>query len=62
MHVYQALDVINQWKPNQVETLSDLLPIELINEAYLLTDTVTLRKRKFPQCQNSCNVNLNKFS
>ena len=46
MHVYQALDVINQWKPNQVETLSDLLPIELINEAYSLTDTVTLRKRK----------------
>lgn len=46
MHVYQALDVINQWKPNQVETLSDLLPLELINEAYSLTDTVTLRKRK----------------
>ena len=42
MQVYQALDVINQWKPNQVETLSDLLPIELINEAYSLTDTVTL--------------------
>lgn len=46
MHVSQALDIINQWKPNQVETLSDLLPIELINEAYALTDTVTMRKRK----------------
>ncbi len=35
-----------QTKPNQVETLADLLPIELINSAYELTDTVTLRKRK----------------
>lgn len=46
MHGHKALDVINKWKLNQVETLSDLLPIELINEAYALTDTVTLRKRK----------------
>lgn len=46
MHVSQALDIINNWKPNQVETLADLLPIELIEEAYQLTDTVTLRKRK----------------
>ena len=46
MLVSQALDVINNWKPNEVETLSDLLPLELIEEAYALTDTVTLRKRK----------------
>ncbi|MBD1567671.1 IS4 family transposase, partial [Vibrio sp. S12_S33] len=46
MHVSQALDIINSYKPNHVETLSDLLPIELINSAYELTDTVTLRKRK----------------
>uniref|UniRef100_UPI001863ACF3 transposase domain-containing protein n=1 Tax=Thaumasiovibrio occultus TaxID=1891184 RepID=UPI001863ACF3 len=46
MHVSQALDIINNYKPNQVETLADLLPIELINSAYELTDTVTLRKRK----------------
>ncbi len=46
LHVYQALDIINSYKPNQVETLADLLLIELINSAYELTDTVTLRKRK----------------
>ena len=46
MLVSQALDVINNWKPNHVETLADLLPLELIEEAYALTDTVTLRKRK----------------
>ena len=46
MQVSQALDIINQWKPNQVETLADLLPLELIHEAYALTDTVTMRKRK----------------
>lgn len=46
MLVSQALDVINQWKPNHVETLADLLPLELIQEAYALTDTVTLRTRK----------------
>ncbi|MFT5636923.1 MAG: long-chain acyl-CoA synthetase [Cognaticolwellia sp.] len=45
MQVSQALDIINQWKPNQVETLSDLLPLELIHEAYALTEccpTVTV--------------------
>jgi hypothetical protein len=46
MLVSQALDIINQVKPNQVETLADLLPLSLIEEAYSLTDTVTLRKRK----------------
>ncbi|WP_172963241.1 transposase domain-containing protein, partial [Vibrio harveyi] len=46
MHVSQALDIINNYKPNEVETLADLLPIELIKDAYELTDTVTLRRRK----------------
>lgn len=46
MQVSQALDIINNFKPNQVETLADLLPLELINEAYALTDTITMRKRK----------------
>ncbi len=46
MPVSQALDIINNYKPNHVETLADLLPIELINSAYELTDTVTLRKLK----------------
>ncbi len=46
LHVSQALDIINSYKPNQVETLADLLLIELINSAYELTDTATLRKRK----------------
>ncbi|KZN48084.1 hypothetical protein JL49_06660 [Pseudoalteromonas luteoviolacea] len=45
MLVSQALDVMNSWKPNQVETLADLLPLEFIEEAYS-PDTVTLRKRK----------------
>ncbi len=48
MDVSQALNVINCWKPNQVETLSDLLPLDVIQEAFELTDTVTLRKRKLP--------------
>lgn len=46
MDISQALNVINNYKPSNIETLSDLLPIELINEAYSLTDTVTMRKRK----------------
>lgn len=46
MDVSQALNIINDWKPNQIETLADLLPLELINDAYALSDTVTLRKRK----------------
>ena len=46
MDVSQALNIINEWKPNQVETLADLLPLELIDEAYSLSDTVTMRKRK----------------
>lgn len=46
MDVSQVLNVINDWKPSNAETLSDLLPIDLINEAYSLTDTVMMRKRK----------------
>lgn len=46
MLVSQALDVINNFKPHQIETLADLLPLELIEQAYSLTDTVTIRKRK----------------
>lgn len=46
MDVAQALNVINQLSPTKPETLADILPIELINEAYALSDTVTLRKRK----------------
>jgi hypothetical protein len=46
MDVSQALNVINNWKPNNIETLSNLLPIELIDEAYSLKETVTMRKRK----------------
>jgi len=46
MQVSQALDIINNFKPNQVETLADLLPLELINKAYALTDILTIRTRK----------------
>jgi len=46
MQVSQALDIINNVKPNQVETLADLLPLDLIHKAYALTDTVTIRTRK----------------
>lgn len=46
MDVSQALNIINDWKPSNVETLSELLPIDLIEETYSLTDTVTMKKRK----------------
>lgn len=46
MQLSNALDIINNIKPNEVETLADLLPLSLIEEAYALTETVTLRKRK----------------
>jgi hypothetical protein len=46
MQVSQALDIINNFKPNQVETLADLLPLDLINITYALTDIVTTRTRK----------------
>ncbi|WP_026958809.1 IS4 family transposase [Aliagarivorans taiwanensis] len=48
MDVAQALDIINQIAPIKPETLADIPPLELIHEAYSLSDTVTLRKRKLP--------------
>ena len=48
MDVSQALDIINTVKQPQVKALSDLIPLELIEQAYQMTDTVTLRKRKLP--------------
>ena len=39
MDVSQALNIINDWKPNQVETLADLLPLELINGKRLINHT-----------------------
>ncbi|SQI43871.1 Insertion element 4 transposase N-terminal [Serratia plymuthica] len=36
------------YRPEQVQTLADLLPPDLIQQAFSLTDTVTLRKRKLP--------------
>ncbi|WP_412547326.1 hypothetical protein [Photobacterium piscicola] len=36
MDVSQALNIINDWKPNQVETLADLLPLESIEQVKLL--------------------------
>lgn len=46
MQLSTALDSISHLRPQQIETLADLLPLELIEEAYSLTDTVTIRKRK----------------
>ncbi|SQI45010.1 Insertion element 4 transposase N-terminal [Serratia plymuthica] len=48
MHLSQALGIINITAPEQVQTLADLLPPDLIQQAFSLTDTVTLRKRKLP--------------
>ncbi len=46
MQLSNALDIINNIKPNEVETFADLLPLSLIEEAYTLTEIVTLRKWK----------------
>ena len=43
---FKILDSDSDYKPNQVEVLADLLPIEFMNNAYELTDTTTPRKRK----------------
>jgi len=48
MQLSQALDLINHCAPNQIESLSDLLPLELIEKALEQTETVTFRKRKLP--------------
>jgi hypothetical protein len=46
MDVFQAPDIISNWKPNHIETLADLIPLKMIEEAYSRSDTGTLRKRK----------------
>lgn len=46
MQLSNALEIINNIKTNDLETLTGLLPLLLIEEAYALTETVTLRKRK----------------
>ncbi|WP_196137805.1 IS4 family transposase [Aliikangiella sp. G2MR2-5] len=46
MQLAQALDAINHFAPNKIDTLCDLLPLDLINQALEQTETVTLRKRK----------------
>ena len=48
MELSQALGIINLTAPDEVQSLADLLPPELIQQAFSLTDTVTLRKRKLP--------------
>ena len=46
MDVSQALDIINTVKQPQAKALSDLIPLDLIEQAYQMSDTVTLRTRK----------------
>lgn len=46
MQVSQALDVISKVAPKNIQTLAELLPLELVEQALKQTDTVTFRKRK----------------
>ncbi|WP_042870614.1 IS4 family transposase, partial [Dickeya poaceiphila] len=48
MELSQALGIINLTAPDEVQSLADLLSPDLIQQAFTLTDTVTLRKRKLP--------------
>ncbi len=48
MELPQALGIINLTAPDEVQFLAALLPPDLIQQAFSLTDTVTLRKRKLP--------------
>ncbi|MEQ9924961.1 IS4 family transposase [Pectobacterium brasiliense] len=48
MELSQALGIINLTAPDDVQTLADLLSPDLIQQAFSLTGTVTLRKRKLP--------------
>ena len=48
MELSKALDFIAQSSPNNIETLCDILPLELIKKSLGQTDTVTFRKRKLP--------------
>lgn len=46
MKLSNALDIINNIKPNEVEIFADLLPLPRMEEAYALTGIFTLRKIK----------------
>ena len=46
MQLSQALDFVSHASIDNVQTLSELLPVELIQQALAQTDTVTFRKRK----------------
>ena len=46
MQLSQALDFISHTSRDNIQTLSELLPIALIEQALAQTDTVTFRKRK----------------
>lgn len=46
MQVSQALDFISKVAPDNIQTLADLLPLDLVQEALSQTETVTFRKRK----------------
>ena len=48
MELSQAPGIINLTAPDEVQSLADLLSPDLIQQAFSLTDTVTLRKRKLP--------------
>ena len=48
MELSQALGIINLTAPDHVQSFADLLSPDLIQHAFSLTDTVTLRKRKLP--------------
>jgi hypothetical protein len=48
MQLSQALDIINLHAPQRIESLHDLLPEDLISQAFEQTNTVTFRKRKLP--------------
>lgn len=48
MELSQALSIVHLTTPERARSLSELIPAHLIQEAFALTDTVTLRKRKLP--------------
>lgn len=50
MELFQAFGIIHLTAPERAHarSLSELISAELIREAFRLTDTVTLRKRKLP--------------
>lgn len=46
MQVSQALDAISKVAPENIQTLAELLPLALVEQALIQTETVTFRKRK----------------